>query len=84
MRPDLAALFQNDDGGFGRKLLQADGGANPAGPAPTITTSKSMLSRGVGCTTGLLLAASVMTGRNCTRYRCPRMPDQARSTCGAR
>jgi hypothetical protein len=42
MRAHLGAFFQHDDVQIGIKLFEPDRGRQPAGPAPTITTSYSM------------------------------------------
>jgi hypothetical protein len=47
MRADLGALFEHNHRQFRIGLLQPDRGGRPAGPAPTITTSNSMLSRSI-------------------------------------
>ena len=45
VRADLGALFDDDHAELGIDLLEADRRGQPAGPAPTMTTSNSIASR---------------------------------------
>jgi hypothetical protein len=62
VRADLRAFFHNDDGNLRGALLERMAAARPAGPAPTITTSNSMLSRSTSLIPYLRLPAEPPAG----------------------